>query len=870
MAQHQTGKKPKTDKTIKVHADAQKTMSAYAGEDKDVPPVDFEDVKKSFRISNAVPSSHYSKVRTIGFGGVGLVISGHDPNLDRDVAIKMLRAENKNRISEVERFIREARATASIEHPNVIPVHEMGIMDGVGVFFSMKKVQGDNFQTVLEGFKRGKKEYSEKYTQHQLLEIFINICNGVAYAHSKRIIHRDLKPHNVLIGDFGEVLVMDWGLAKFLDAGVGKDPVPFQHKTGDKPFTGDSSMTIDGTISGTPNYMPPEQAEGKNSELDERSDIYSLGAILYQILTYEPPFSGDDLQKVLEDVRKGSFIPPVKRFAEYRIPRELEAICLKAMAFEKKSRYQTVQELVRDVRNYMEGFSVSAYPDSSLVKFRKLCFRHPAVSSTAAAIIMIFTVGYATVEGVLYFNYMQTVSAADKDREIGNSELREAEEKYRELGQIASKRVVREETKKETELSNEVKSHYMAAENRYESAVIRYTSVPPPYARAREVREGLMDIMFRRLKYSVLVGNYERAQKWIGFIHLWCGENLEKLSPENRSTIQTFEGVVRGDGYITVKTSPSGASVTLSKLVDNGNGILAGTEQKDLGVSPVKEFVIPKGSYVLKLRAPGRPEAIYPVAINHGEEQSDEISIPESIPDGMAYVPAGEFFIGGENSRYYRSHEIVIPGFYIKKHEATFGEYLEFWKSLRTAEEKKKHVARVIFESSDRSFQDAWDADGKLIRPLKENFPVVGILQESAEAYCAWLGAKTGRRTTLPTAEQWEKAARGVDGRCFPWGDGFNAEYANISENEEARKKFGYWAPPGSFPKDVSVYGVFDMGGNVREMTSSKFIDGGQFYQIKGASSSTTRRFLYCAYASDTPVAPSDVGFRYVMPVDGK
>ncbi len=871
MVRHQTRKKPKTGGTIKVNADAQKTMSVYSsGKDPESPSVDFDDVRKAFRISNTVPSTHYSNVHTIGLGGVGLVVGAHDPNLDREVAIKMLRAESKNKISEVERFIGEARATAKIEHPNVIPVHEMGIMEGVGVFFSMKKVDGANFQTVLEGIGKGDKEYSGKYTRHQLLEIFISICNGVAYAHSKRIIHRDLKPHNVLIGDFGEVLVMDWGLAKFLDAHDADVPVRDSGEEVQDHAGGDTSITVDGTISGTPNYMPPEQAAGKVSELDERSDIYSLGAILYQILTYEPPYSGDDLQVVLEDVRKGNFPHPRKRCPKLKIPRELEAVCLKAMALEKKNRYQKVQELARDIRNYIEGFSVSAHPDSALVKFRKLCFRHPAVSSTAAAIIMIFTVGYATMEGVLYFDYLHTVSIADKDRIIGNSELREATDKYREYDAIAAKRVVKEESGSEIELSQKVNGHYNAAENRYESAVIRYTSVPDPYKRAREVREGLMDIMVNRLKYSILVKNYERADKWLGFIHLWCGEKLERLSPENRNTILGFEDFLRGDGYLKVDTVPSNASVALLKLADKGDGILSVAGEQDLGTSPVKEFVISKGSYLLKIKAAGRPDVIFPVAINHGEKESDVITIPESVPEGMTYVPAGTFFIGGENSRYYRSHEIELPGFYIRKYEVTYGEYLEFWRSLKTAEEREKHVGKVIFEASERKFQDAWDADGKLIPPLKENLPVVGILNGSAETYCSWLSAKTGRKCRLPTAEQWEKAARGVDGRYFPWGNGFDAKFANISENTEARVKFGYWAPPGSFPKDVSVYGVFDMGGNVREMTSSRFIDGGQFYQIKGASFSTTRRFLYCAYASDTPVAPSDVGFRYVMTIEEK
>ncbi|MFA6567963.1 MAG: bifunctional serine/threonine-protein kinase/formylglycine-generating enzyme family protein [Victivallales bacterium] len=849
---------------------SEKTISADGRGGASAAPVDFNEVKKTFDIRNSVPSTHYTQVRTIGLGGVGLVVSAHDPNLDRDVAVKMLRGENKNNLPGIERFIREARVTASIEHPNVIPVHEMGVMDGVGVYFTMKKVKGDDFHTVIENLKKGDRGYCEKYTRLYLLEIFTSICNGVAFAHNKRIIHRDLKPHNILIGDYGEVLVMDWGLAKYLDSREEEKYRDIPAETENRLLQGDPSMTTDGTISGTPNYMSPEQADGKILELDERSDIYSLGAMLYQILTYFPPYGGEGVYNVLADVRKGNFISPGEKCPNLKIPRELEAVCLKAMSLEKTKRYQSVQELTRDIRNYIEGFPVSAHPDSALVKFRKLCMRHPAISSTAAAAVFIVVTGFLLLELILFIQYQTIIAAADKNRIEGNSKLRNATQAYREFDDIASKRVVREESEKEIELSRELSASYINAENKYETAVVLYNSVPKAYRRALSPREGLMDIMFNRLRYSILVQNYERAEKWITLVRLWTGENFEKLSPENRNTLLGFVDIVKGDGYMKISTRPAGASVTLWKLVDRSDGILSELDPRELGSSPVSEFMIPKGSYLLKIKSGNRPEVIYPVAINHGERENPDIYIPESMSADMVYVPAGMFFIGGENSRYYRSHETFIPGFFIRKYEVTFGEYIEFWKALKTEDEKEKHIGRIIFDSSERIFHDAWDAAGKLISPLREDLPVVGILHESAEAYCAWLSSRIGRSCTLPSAEQWEKAARGVDGRCFPWGDGFNAEYANISENTEARKKFGCWAPPGSFPKDVSVYGVFDMGGNVREMTSSRFIDGGRFYQVKGASSSTTRRFLYCAYASDTPVAPSDVGFRYVMPLEGE
>ncbi len=847
-----------------------KTMSMGGCGKELSPPVDFNEVKKTFDIRNSVPSNHYTQVRTIGLGGVGLVVSAHDPNLDRDVAVKMIRGENKNKLPEIERFIREARATANIEHPNVIPVHEMGVMDGVGVYFTMKKVKGDDFNKVIENLKKGDREYCEKYTRLYLLEIFISVCNGVAFAHNKRIIHRDLKPHNILIGDYGEVLVMDWGLAKYLDSKEEDKYRDIPPEKGGMLLRGDPSMTTDGTISGTPHYMPPEQADGRILELDERSDIYSLGAMLYQILTYTPPYDGEDVYNVLADVQKGNFIRPREKCPKFKIPRELEAVCVKAMSLEKIKRYQSVQELIKDVRNYIEGFSVSACPDSSLVKFRKLCMRHPVTSSTTAAALFIVVSGFILIKLILFLQFQTIIAAADSNRIEGNSELRKATQAYKEVDALASRRVVREESAGEIDLSRKLTTFYINAENKYETAVILYNSVPKAYMGDTPQSEGLMDIMFNRLRYSILVKNYDRAEKWVTLVRLWTGDNFEKLSPEYKNTLLVFSDIIKGDGYMKVSTKPAGASVTLWKLVDKGDGILSEVEPKELGSSPVNEFMIMKGSYLLKIKSGNRPEVTYPVAINHGEVENADIYIPESVQAGLVYVPAGTFFIGGENSRYYRSHEISVPGFFIKRYEVTFGEYLEFWKDLKTKDEKAKHVSKIILNASERAFIDAWDNEGKLISPLRENIPVVGVMHESAVAYCDWLSRKTGKNFMLPTAEQWEKAARGGDGRNFPWGDGFNAKYANINENAEARAKFGYFAPPGSFPKDISVYGLFDMGGNVREMTSSRFIDGGEFFQLKGASASTTRRFLYCAYSSDTPVAPSDVGFRYVMPLETK
>ena len=174
-------------------------------------------------------------------------------------------------------------------------------------------------------------------------------------------------------------------------------------------------------------------------------------------------------------------------------------------------------------------------------------------------------------------------------------------------------------------------------------------------------------------------------------------------------------------------------------------------------------------------------------------------------------------------------------------------------------------MSRVQLREENRRFVDAWGDDGRLIDALGPDRPVVGITQAAAADYCRWLAERLGRTVRLPTAEEWEKAARGVDGRDYVWGNGFQAAFAYILENEEARASHGLFAPVRSFPHDRSVYGAFDLAGNAREWTSSRFGEDSLFFQVKGASASVTKGFLYCCSASDTPVVPTDIGFRYVM-----
>ena len=311
----------------------------------------------------------------IARGGMGTIVDAQEKLLRRKVAMKMMAASGMQ--EEIVRFIEEAQITGQLEHPNIVPVYELGVDENEHVFYTMKFVRGVTLHDVLQFIGVGASGTFEKYPLVVLLTIFQKVCDALAFAHSKGVIHRDLKPANIMMGEYGEVLVMDWGLARASghNEAAGAEPERTLVRSA-RQDEGSGMMTVAGMVIGTPQYMPPEQARGETEKFDARTDIYSLGAILYHILTLEAPVSGDDVGVMLQSVADGKVAPQIATRASRvvassrslphlpagKIPEALARITRQAMAMEREDRYQTVKELQSAVQAFQ-----SIAPSSSSV-----------------------------------------------------------------------------------------------------------------------------------------------------------------------------------------------------------------------------------------------------------------------------------------------------------------------------------------------------------------------------------------------------------------------------------------------------------------------------------------------------------------------
>lgn len=345
-------------------------------------------------------SERYEISRKLAKGGMGEVYLALDRQLQRHVALKVMTPEVAANKDLANRFTQEALVLGRLDHPHIVPIHDLGNDTKGRNYYAMKFVRGTTLKDVLHALRQGQASVVERYPLSRLLDVYSKVCDAVAYAHSKGIIHRDLKPANIMIGEFGEVMVMDWGISKILNQPESRIlPVePFTPKEG----------TQYGTIMGTPSFMAPEQAAGQLEIINERTDIYSLGAILYNILTLRPPITGSSTNaKVMERIKSGQISPPIAftndsndatvllHCPDHQVPEALSAVAMQALSKAQSDRYPDIHSLQRDVAAFTAGYAPKA-EKAGLFRQMRLTVRRHAILAAASGVIILLTLIFAS------------------------------------------------------------------------------------------------------------------------------------------------------------------------------------------------------------------------------------------------------------------------------------------------------------------------------------------------------------------------------------------------------------------------------------------------------------------------------------------
>ncbi len=360
----------------------------------------------------------YSQNSIVNQGGIKKIFKTTDSLTNRPVAKATL--INSEDSEKVEGFLREARLTAALEHPNIIPVYDIGVDDDEGPYFIMKLVGGKNLDEIIKDLSNS--DSLENFSLTDLMSIFLKICDAVAYAHSKGIVHLDLKPSNIQIDNYGEVLVCDWGLAKVLnepdevtDCGVDLDPCMY------------NDFTLDGLIKGTPGYMAPEQIDSGLGPKNKQTDVYALGGVLYSLLCLKAPFESKTVDGIMKETLGGRLIPPSDRNRQISISPSLEAVSLKALRFKPEDRYTSVSELREEINKWLGGFATEAENAGFLKSAWLLMKRHKIAS------FLLFVLLVSSAFAFYKIKQNETIALLNEKAAKDNLELFQKQQKFTAL-----------------------------------------------------------------------------------------------------------------------------------------------------------------------------------------------------------------------------------------------------------------------------------------------------------------------------------------------------------------------------------------------------------------------------------------------------
>jgi serine/threonine protein kinase len=492
-------------------------------------------------------------------GGLGEVHTARDVELNREVALKRIQGRYADDPSSRRRFLVEAEITARLDHPGVVPVYGL-VADGRGrPCYAMRFIRGQSYRDEIDKFHKpaAKPESAadsgvlgeahpddRRVAFRQLLQRFIAVCQAVGFAHTKNIIHRDIKPANIMVGSFGETLVVDWGLAKVVgddttdDFPAGPDGTHADRATLPAGATAAEDATAMGVAVGTPAYMPPEQAAGRIDQIGPRSDIYSLGATLYHVLTGKAPFGGSDPTETMRKVQQGQFVPPSQLHPE--TPKPLEAVCLKAMAVRPEDRYATALDLAADVERWLCDEPVLVYPEPWYSQLARWARRNPTRLAVAGSLLVAGLVAAGAIAFVV------NGARATEARERGKAEeARVAAEKAEKLAKDEEKKANAANAKTRIAMDNlkveqgKTQTALDLARKRFKSAGDAFRTIVVDIQTDLADRAGTQD-----LRRKLLV----KAEKGLKEV-LATAEKDKDVDPVGANTLLTSVHLQMGDVY---------------------------------------------------------------------------------------------------------------------------------------------------------------------------------------------------------------------------------------------------------------------------------------------------------------------------------